>query len=306
MSLISRQKAITEAFSYLKSIGLVSTQKDLAAKMNSTAPNVSKALAGDPKALTENFMKRLNLSFGEIFNERWLLNLEGSMLADKTDKQIVAFEYNEKENMFHENVGCKEEFTNGYQTICKTTYSVWDPFRAKIREIQNRGHKFTYKELLIAWETYFNEYSEKDTQEDTSDMTDDFLVPLIPTDARAGILAGISEGVDLRDCRKIPAPVPGADYAIQISGNSMEPEYRNGSFLFIKKINSNIFIPWGHDVVLDTENGAVFKKIFKGEDYPQTIIARSINPNYPDLDIDTIGIYGIYKVVGSSFINSTI
>lgn len=133
------------------------------------------------------------------------------------------------------------------------------------------------------------------------------LIPLLPIESVAGYNVGFAQSVELRDCRKIQSPIPGADYAIQISGDSMEPVLKSGSIVYIKKINENIFIPWGNIVVIDTENGAVVKEIFPCEEDPDMyIIAKSINPKFPPYKIMTSGIYGIYKVLGSSFINSTL
>ena len=130
-------------------------------------------------------------------------------------------------------------------------------------------------------------------------------VPLLPVEAMAGTLQGFSEGVELKNCRKIKAPVKGADWVIQISGDSMEPDYKNGSFLYIKKM-SGTFIPWGHTLVLDTLDGVIVKDIYPVEDNEECIEARSINKKYPPFKIEKSIILGIYRVLGGSFINSTL
>lgn len=135
--------------------------------------------------------------------------------------------------------------------------------------------------------------------------SDSDYVPLLPVEAMAGSLQGFSDGITLRDCRKIKSPVNGADWAIQISGDSMEPEYRNGSYIFIKKMTGS-FIPWGHTMVLDTRDGVVVKNIFPVDGADDIIEARSINTKYPPFKIETSCIIGIYRVLGGSFINSTI
>ncbi|MDE7080848.1 MAG: hypothetical protein K2O78_04245 [Muribaculaceae bacterium] len=131
------------------------------------------------------------------------------------------------------------------------------------------------------------------------------LIPLLPIEAIAGSLQGISQGVELRDYRKIKSPVRGADWAIQISGDSMEPDYKNGTILFIKKLSGG-FTPWGHPLVIDTIDGVLFKIIFETDDHGQSIEARSINPKYPPFRIETSCVLGIYRVLGGTFINSTI
>lgn len=80
MEELTRKERLSDAFEYVKANFGVGTQKELAEKMESTQPNVSSAMKGDPKALTDSFLKRFNAAFGGIFNTRWLLNGEGEML----------------------------------------------------------------------------------------------------------------------------------------------------------------------------------------------------------------------------------
>lgn len=140
---------------------------------------------------------------------------------------------------------------------------------------------------------------------DQDESSDDDLVPLLPVEAMAGSLSCYSEGVYLRNCQKIKSPVNGADWAIKISGDSMEPELHNGYYIFISKL-SGAFIPWGHTVVLDTLDGVVVKKIYPVEGTEEFIIAKSVNPDYPPFRIETSAIFGIYRILGGSFINSTL
>lgn len=132
------------------------------------------------------------------------------------------------------------------------------------------------------------------------------VIPLLPVEAIAGGLQYWSRSIELADCRKVVSPIPGADFAIQVSGDSMEPEIHNGTFVYIKKINERSFIPWGNTMVVDTENGVVVKKLFPVEDDSNTILAKSVNPAYPPFKIPTESIFGIYRVLGGSFVVSTL
>lgn len=143
-------------------------------------------------------------------------------------------------------------------------------------------------------------YNEVNSQNDDPDY-----VPLLPVEAMAGSLQGFSEGVELAGCRKIKSPVKGADWAIQISGDSMEPDYKNGSYLFIKKMTGS-FIPWGQTMVVDTYDGVVVKDIYPVEENQSVIEARSINKKYPPFRIEKTIVIGIYRVLGGTFINSTL
>lgn len=122
------------------------------------------------------------------------------------------------------------------------------------------------------------------------------MIPVLPTDARAGTLADFADAIEAYDCERMVSPIRGADYAMQITGDSMSPEYPSGSMIIIKKINEKAFIEWGKTYVLDTENGAVIKTIRKTDD-PQVIECVSLNPAYQPFTMETKYINGWYRVL---------
>ncbi len=128
---------------------------------------------------------------------------------------------------------------------------------------------------------------------------DDQLIPLLPVDAFAGRLQDFSTGVGLNDCEMILSPVKGADYAIRVSGDSMEPKIHDGSTILIKRIREAAFIPWGNSMVIDSENGVLVKDVFPDRHNPDCIEAQSINPKYPPLSIPRSSIYGLYRILAS-------
>ena len=50
-------------------------------------------------------------------------------------------------------------------------------------------------------------------------------VLVIPYGARGGTIGDFLEGVHEYDCEKITSPIKGADYAMEVTGDSMSPEY---------------------------------------------------------------------------------
>lgn len=130
----------------------------------------------------------------------------------------------------------------------------------------------------------------------TSSEIEQEMVLVIPTGARAGTLADFTESVAAYDCERMVTPIKGADYAIQVTGDSMSPEYPSGSMILIKRINEKAFIEWGKTYVLDTENGAVIKTIRKTDD-PGVIECVSLNPAYQPFTMDTRYINGWYRVL---------
>lgn len=86
----TRKDRLREAFEYLRYNGYISKQKDLANKMNTSAPNISNAMRGLDGFLTDGFFYRLNTTFNNIFNISWLLDGEGEMLSQPQTTTIVA------------------------------------------------------------------------------------------------------------------------------------------------------------------------------------------------------------------------
>ena len=135
-------------------------------------------------------------------------------------------------------------------------------------------------------------YTSAPTEEEiTQDM-----VLVIPTGARAGTLADFSISTEAYDCERMVTPIKGADFAIQVTGDSMSPEYPSGSVILIKKINEKAFIEWGKTYVLDTENGAVIKNV-RRTDNPEAIECVSLNPAYQPFTMETKYINGWYRVL---------
>lgn len=77
-------------------------------------------------------------------------------------------------------------------------------------------------------------------------------VLLLPVSAQGGSLNDFVVSVKENDCEKVVSPIRGVDFAMTVSGDSMSPEYPNGSRIFIKRINERAFIEWGKVYVLDT------------------------------------------------------
>jgi len=123
---------------------------------------------------------------------------------------------------------------------------------------------------------------------------DELLV--IPTGARGGTIGDFAASVKEYDCERIISPIKGADFAIQVTGDSMAPEYPNGSKIIIKKVDAEQFIEWGKVYVLDTPNGAVVKRIMTTADADK-VACESINLAFPTFEVNKSFITGWYRVL---------
>lgn len=130
----------------------------------------------------------------------------------------------------------------------------------------------------------------------TSEELEREMIPVLPTDARAGTLAEFADSVEAYNCEKMVSPIRGADFAMQVTGDSMSPEYPSGSIIICKKINERAFIEWGKVFVLDTINGAVIK-VVRRTDCDDEIECVSLNPAYQPFTMKTDYINGWYRVL---------
>lgn len=121
-------------------------------------------------------------------------------------------------------------------------------------------------------------------------------VLVIPYEARGGTIGDFVQGVHEYDCERITSPIKGADYAMEVTGDSMSPEYPSGSRVLIKKVDETAFIAWNEVYVLDTPNGAVIKRVRRTED-PNIVECVSVNPAYQPYTISREFIRGWYRVL---------
>ena len=121
-------------------------------------------------------------------------------------------------------------------------------------------------------------------------------VLVLPYGARGGTIADFTDSVHAYDCERLISPIKGADYAMEVTGDSMSPEYPSGSRILIKKVNEAIFVEWGKVYVLDTDNGALIKQVRRTQD-PAVVECVSLNPAYQPFTLATEHIRGWYRVM---------
>ena len=123
-------------------------------------------------------------------------------------------------------------------------------------------------------------------------------IPLIPLDAMAGISSGEVSVLEL-DCERYVIPMfKGADFLIPVKDSSMIPKYNSGDVVACKKIPmQDLFFQWNKVYVLDTNQGALIKRIHKGPDN-EHITLISENEKYTPFNLHLSQIYSVAIVVG--------
>ena len=131
---------------------------------------------------------------------------------------------------------------------------------------------------------------------DVPTPTDYKTILVLPYGARGGTLSDFADSVQAYECERLISPIRDADYAREVTGDSMSPEYPSGSRIIIKKINEDIFVEWGKVYVLDTDNGALIKQVRRTAD-PSVVECVSLNPAYQPFTLSCEHIRGWYRVM---------
>ena len=123
-------------------------------------------------------------------------------------------------------------------------------------------------------------------------------IPLIPVEAMAGCFTG-SQTVLLQECDHYVVPAfKNSDFLIYVRGDSMQPRYYSGDMVACKMLSpTDLFFQWGKVYVLDTDQGALIKKVEQGTD-DETITLVSENENYKPFQIPRRAVYHIAIVMG--------
>ncbi len=122
-------------------------------------------------------------------------------------------------------------------------------------------------------------------------------IPLIPVSAMAGAFNGDIQVLE-HECERYIVPTfKDADFLISVKGSSMIPKYNSGDIIACKKLSLDTFFQWNKVYVLDTDQGALVKRIKKCKD-PDKLLIVSDNPNYEPFELERNKIYHIALVVG--------
>lgn len=124
-------------------------------------------------------------------------------------------------------------------------------------------------------------------------------IPLIPIEAMAGFGSGNVQVMDY-DTKSYVVPEfteLNVDFMLRVKGSSMYPKYNSGDLVACKKLSLNdIFFQWNKVYVLDTDQGALIKRIKKGREDHLMIV--SDNPSYDPYELQLSQIHAIALVVG--------
>lgn len=123
-------------------------------------------------------------------------------------------------------------------------------------------------------------------------------IPLIPLSAMAGAFTGETSVMEYECERYVIPAFKGADFLIQVKGDSMRPPYYSGDLVACQRVPmSDLFFQWNKVYVIDTNQGALVKRIKPGSDRKHLLIV-SDNEKYDPFELPISSIHAVALVIG--------
>lgn len=274
-------------------------QSQLAEKLGCKQSYISDVKRGK-KPVSDKIMESLRKIWEEVKADNATKNSEDATMKQRMNEFLAYIDMSQ--GKFEKSV----DMSNGW--VNKIGDSIREDNLKKISEV--------YPMLNIAWlktgvgsmlngngeseETLYTPKEEHPKERNQKDATEETakMVLLLPVSAQGGSLNDFVVSVKESDCEKVVSPIRGVDFAMTVSGDSMSPEYPNGSRIFIKRINERAFIEWGKVYVLDTCNGTVIKILVPAEKEGYVkCVSINQDPIFAPFEVAFEDIYGVYKVL---------
>lgn len=139
---MERADRIKEVYSFLLRSGAVTSKHDFAIKANMSVSTVSSALNGNKYYCTTQFAERINESFGNIFDVKWILEGNGTMLKNPNivPKAHITSHIIENNNL-DKNMTILIETVSSQQELIRKLLAEVDALREKIDIYKNEFAK---------------------------------------------------------------------------------------------------------------------------------------------------------------------
>lgn len=123
-------------------------------------------------------------------------------------------------------------------------------------------------------------------------------IPLLPLSAMAGAFTGEASVMEYECERYVIPAFKGADFLIQVKGDSMQPTYYSGDLVACQRVPLNdLFFQWNKTYVLDTVQGPLIKRVRRGSDDDHLLIV-SDNASYEPFELSRNQFHGVALVRG--------
>lgn len=277
---------LKKAIRYIKGSTEYSNQTLIAEKIDFGRTNLSAALNGEEKYLTEGLISKVTSAFPEI-NKDWLLTGNGEMLVQNTpeeedeEDELATFLRVERKNYDIPLIDISEK-TGIPQKLLKD-------FQWGDAELSDE-----YRDRLYYFIEEVREYFVNNAIGEAKGKPTGYYYPEVSASAGFDIATFNNEAM------RIPIYLPefGKDIIfINVYGDSMYPKYKSGDMIGVKPTDFQ-YVVFGHPYVVVFDNGDVnIKYVCKGSDNEHVNLV-SENPQYEPREYPLSIIRSFYTVKG--------
>ena len=277
---------LKKAIRYIKGSTEYSNQTLIAEKIDFGRTNLSAALNGEEKYLTEGLISKVTSAFPEI-NKDWLLTGNGEMLVQNTpeeedeEDELATFLRVERKNYDIPLIDISEK-TGIPQKLLKD-------FQWGDAELSDE-----YRDRLYYFIEKVREYFVDNAIGEAKGKPTGYYYPEVSASAGFDIATFNNEAM------RIPIYLPefGKDIIfINVYGDSMYPKYKSGDMIGVKPTDFQ-YVVFGHPYVVVFDNGDVnIKYVCKGSDNEHVNLV-SENPQYEPREYPLSIIRSFYTVKG--------
>lgn len=271
---MGKKERLNAAYTCLRNRGKWHTQKELAAIMSADPSNVSKAIRGEPSALTDSFLRRFVEATGDVVSLSWLLTGEGPMLNEGGARgNVVTVRGSGNTTMQTNGDNNSHTTTNNYYTECDETASR-EPMEAMTDRIAtlegeprvsySQGRPYYNVDFMAGFDLLVNDQT----------ATPEYLIDFVPFN-RDGVAW------------------------CNISGQSMEPKISHGDIIAIREVSDwRAFLSFGEIYAVVTANDLRTVKIIRrgADDDHYRLVPLNLR-DYDEQQIPTAQIVRIYAVL---------
>lgn len=287
INIIDKKNRLEKAVAYLKGAQIIKNQKDISDTGIVSEESLTRALKGNEKYLTDNFLKKIAAKYG--FNSDWFLTGNGSMLIPQIEEVMPEDEDDLVLFLRDERKGYDITLTDIYE---KTRIPV-----KTLKEAQNGISELSKKQrnILSKYIEEVREYFQNESIGAPKGTPTGYYYPEIY--AKAGFdIANFNN-----EMQRLPVYIPNFSkdvIFINVYGDSMYPKYKAGDVIGIKPVDF-LYLVFGHPYVVVFDNGDVnIKYVRRGSD-DDHVILESENPKYDPREYPLRIIRAFYTVEGS-------
>lgn len=243
-------------------------QREFAESIGISQNYLSQLLSGKRSAISESLALLIQERYG--YSAQWIMTGEGE-------------KFKRMERTFLKEVA-KKKIMDLTEDEAKAVLA----FLSSIDEVK----KIFGSDKTITNEYNDDQYNEKVAEEGTAYETP-YTVPLL------GRVAGGMPILAIQENGKFVHSNIKSDCALEIVGDSMEPDYKNGEIILIHRQPELLNGELGIIMIMEGAEIAevTFKRFYQDND---RIILKSINPKYPDQILKKVDVMIYGKVVGKA------